>query len=127
MSEEPTAEAVALVPVAPAVLAPIAKPASLSPAVYLARLNPYRVLNLADRTIYQFLRVGCTKMDESALSRTLTKDRSIERHIALITVRPGGKTFKLSYYPHGEAAQIVTDLPVEALGQAVEDLRGAGF
>lgn len=45
----------------------------------------------------------------------------------MITIKRGGGTFKLSYYPRADAPQIVTELPTSELGQAIDDLLAAGF
>ena len=104
---------------------------SLTPAprpdlsLALSTLKPFRVqrIHIARRTIYEFLKLGCAaSRGEGAI-----RDPSVPRQMAIIWATLGADTFTLQYYPNAEAAQIVVDLPLSALEQAVADLRQAGF
>lgn len=59
--------------------------------------------------------------------RGALNDPSVARQCAYITVDRDHQSFKLAFYPHGEPAQIVKNLPISQLPDAVDDLISAGF
>lgn len=99
---------------------PVQKP-DLSPALHIARLKPYRVTDLPDRTIYEFWKIGGDAKSMGDLC-----DRSNPRQCATITRHRDG-TFALAFYPDDGNNQIIMRLPPSQLGAAVDDLRAAGF
>lgn len=92
----------------------------LSPSVQLQKINPYRITDLLDRTIYEFWRVGGKSM--SAL-----RDRQTPRDVAYISIVKGSGKFQLGYHPNDGNDQILKDLPLSDLPQAIADLKQAGF
>ncbi len=79
----------------------------------------YQYIPIAKRRIWEFRRI-----DKDA---DQTKSPGEWRQIAVIWATDGADTFTLQYYPYRETPQIVQELPLSALAQAVSDLRGAGF
>lgn len=94
-------------------------------SVTLQTLRPFRVqyIPIARRKIWEFWRLNCpASRGEGAI-----RDPSVARQMAIIWATDGAETFTLQYYPQGEDAQIVSELPLAALGQVVSELRAAGF
>lgn len=113
-------------PVSPHALAPVAPPQSLSPALYLGKLHPYRVIHVdvpRRKTLYYLLKIGAKPGSVSV--RHLPPE--VARQVAMLSVDHATARFTLHWYPHAEQAQVVEDLPFSALGQAIDDLLGAGF
>ncbi len=79
----------------------------------------YQYIPIARRRIWEFRRI-----DKGA---DMTQPPGQWRQIALIWTTEGADTFTLQYYPYRETPQIVQELPLSALAQAVADLRAAGF
>lgn len=100
--------------------------AALGPASHLARLvRPYRDIPVdltGDRILY-FLKVGAKAGSVSA--RSLPPD--VARQVAMLTIHGRKGTFSLHWYPHGEEPQVASHLPMERLGEAVQDLSMAGW
>ncbi len=88
-------------------------------------LRPFRhqYIGCDKRHIYEFWKLNCpASRGEGAM-----RDPSVARQMAIIWARDGDETFTLQYYPSNEAAQIIANLPLSELNQAVSDLRAAGF
>lgn len=113
-----------LVPVSSA--PPVARSAAvvISPSARLSGLKPYKVTDFAAGCVYSFLRVGCTP---GTHQRGSLSDPKTPRQFAMVTLWRDKPTFTLSYFPLEGEAQIVKDLPLDQISQAVEDLIGAGF
>ncbi len=94
-------------------------------ATTLNRLNPYRVIRIGvdRRTIWEFWKVGCS----ATRGMGALDDPTVPRQMALIWARDDADTFTLQWYPNAEEPQIVADLPIARLHEAVADLRAAGF
>jgi hypothetical protein len=79
----------------------------------------YQYIPIARRRIWEFQRI-----DKGA---DRTRPAHEWRQIAVIWTTDGADTFTLQYYPYRETPQVVQELPLSALSQAVADLRAAGF
>ncbi len=94
-------------------------------SLVLQSLKPYRhqYIHIAKRNIWEFFKIGCAaSRGESAL-----QDPTVPRQMAIIWATDGAETFTLQYYPQGEDAQVVVNIPLAALEQTVSELRQAGF
>ena len=117
-------ESVTLAPANPTPDTRVVPAANLSPAVYLQRLNPEKVIDTDTHMIYWFMKISA----KPGYVRALLKDPAIARRCAMISVpRNKPDTFTLQWYPHGEDAQVIVDLPITRLAEVVEDLKAAGF
>lgn len=96
---------------------------TITPISHLSRLTPDKVIDAGSFTIYYFIRIK----SKPGYVKSLLKDPSIARYVAMITIPSSQKTFKLQWYPFKEEAQITVDLPIEKLPEAIEDLKNAGF
>ncbi len=96
---------------------------NLSLALQTLKPFRYQYIGIARRHIWEFLKLGCS----AERGQGAIRDPSVPRQMAIIWATDGADTFTLQYYPNAEAAQIVVDLPLSALEQAVSDLRQAGF
>lgn len=97
----------------------------LAPVHHLSRITPFRVTGLPDgAVIREFWKIGCTP---SRSMRSALNDPSVARQMAFITVSSDEMSFKLCFYPHGDTPQIVENLPISQLPQAIDDLIDAGF
>ena len=97
----------------------------VQPTRALSRITPFRVIDLPDgKMIYEFWKIGCapTRSMRSALN-----DPKVARQCAYITVSGDKQSFQLGFFPNGEPGQVVKNLPVSQLPQAVDDLILAGF
>ena len=107
-------------------LQPAKKPATeLAPVTHLSRITPFRVIDLpGGEVLREFWKIGCapTRSMRSALN-----DPSVARQCAFITVSGDRQTFRLGFYPNCETAQVVKNLPIQQLPQAIDDLIDAGF
>ena len=95
------------------------------PILALSRITVYRTTGLPDgAVIREFWKIGCapTRSARSALN-----DPKVARQMAMITMSRDEQSFKLCFYPHGDAPQIVENLPISQLPQAIDDLIAAGF
>ena len=100
-------------------------PTELAPVQHLSRITPFRVTELPDgAVIREFWKIGCapTRSMRSALN-----DPSVARQCAFITVSSDQQSFKLGFYPNGETGQVIENLQMDQLPQAVDDLIDAGF
>lgn len=72
----------------------------------------------------EFWKIGCapTRSMRGALN-----DKDVARQCAFITVSGDRQSFRLGFFPNGEAGQVVENLPIDRLPQAVDDLIDAGF
>lgn len=72
----------------------------------------------------EFWKIGCapTRSMSSALN-----DKDVARQCAFITVSSDHRSFKIGFFPNGEPGQVVKDLPIDRLPEAVDDLVAAGF
>lgn len=72
----------------------------------------------------EFWKIGCapTRSMRSALN-----DPSVARQCAYITISSDRRSFKLGFFPNGEPGQVVKDLPIDRLPEAVDSLLDAGF
>lgn len=87
----------------------------LAPAATIQSIRPTRVISVEmpdRRTIWYF-------------ERDIQRDK--KRTCAYIAHVYGAQTFTLAYHPLDRNDQVVSDLPMERLGQAIEDLLAAGF
>jgi hypothetical protein len=84
--------------------------APLGPAAQFSRLVPDKIVDWLGHTAYWFKR-GAGKGTDFAM---IIKDH-------------GKTTFRLQYYPLDGGPQIVTDLALDMLPAAIDDLIGAGF
>jgi hypothetical protein len=104
---------------------------SLTPAprpnlsLTLQTLKPYReqYIPIVRRRIWEFWKLGCP----AARGMSALNDPSVARQMAIVWATDGADIFTLQYYPNGDVPQVVADLPLSALPQAVADLRAAGF
>lgn len=106
----------------------------LSPAVYLAKLTPFRVTDLPDRTIYAFVRIpdkskeaARAQIAKGANAKQLLTNSNVQKNCAYICVMKLKKNFQIGFFPDEDAAQVINDLPLSELPQAVADLKAAGF
>lgn len=108
-------------------LQPAKKPPTelAQPTLALSRITPYRTIELHDGSVLrEFWKIGC---EPTRSMRSALNDPKIARQCAFITVDRGRQFFKLGFYPNGEAGQVVENLPISQLPQAVDDLIDAGF
>ncbi len=86
-----------------------------------AKITPFRVIDLfqSGETIYEFIKI--TDKEAKYLSRTTKRD------MALITVSRDKQRFKVSFYSEKDGTQIVQDLEISKLREAVNELKAAGF
>ena len=95
------------------------------PTLALSRITPYRTMELHDGAVLrEFWKIGC---EPTRSMRSTLNDPKVARQCAFITVDRTGKSFKIGFYPNGEAGQVVENLPISQLPQAVDDLVAAGF
>lgn len=95
------------------------------PITALSRITPYRTIDLPGGEILrEFWKIGCSP--STSIKKAL-KDPAVARQCAFITVSADRQSFRLGFYPNGEAAQVVENLPIERLPEAVDNLIDAGF
>ncbi len=112
---------------------PTKREARLSTSDQLARLRPPKYsIGLPDRELRVYVKEAPKPLSAPALTNGSElevvgwKPRDVKYDTAQLTVI-GGKTLQVSFYPNAEAGQVVMDLPLEKLGEAVEELLLAGF
>lgn len=116
-----------LVPVQRAAVQPAKKPDTelAQPTLALSRITPFRVIDLPDgKMLYEFWKIGCAP---TRSMRYALNDPTVARQCAFITVDRDRQFFKLGFYPNGEAGQVVENLPIDRLPEAVDSLLDAGF
>lgn len=95
------------------------------PTRALSRITPFRTIELPDGTVLrEFWKIGCAS---TRSMRGALNDSNVARQCAYITVSSDRRSFKLGFFPNGEPGQVVKDLPIDQLPQAVDDLIDAGF
>lgn len=77
------------------------------------------------KTIWTFWRVGTKDVGQDLASALC--DPTVPRQMAYLVAFDDKDTFQMGYARNGEEAQCVHDIPVERLGEAMADLRQAGF
>lgn len=87
-----------------------------------SKLTPYRVTDLPDRTIYEFWKIG-----SKTGGRRIFSDPDVAKQLAYICYIKSSNTFQLGYFPNEGEPQVVKNLPLTDLPQAVADLIAAGF
>lgn len=88
-----------------------------------ARIIPYEVIDLMDRRIYQFVKLGGKEQGV----RAAFNDPKVPRQLATVCIIRGAKTFQLCYYPWQDQPQIMEEVPLEQLEQVAADLLAVGF
>ncbi len=86
-----------------------------------AKITPFRVTDIINtgEKLYEFHK----PLDPSITHLT----RTTRREIAMITISKDIKRFKISYYSVDNGTQIVQDLEIDKLREAVNELKAAGF
>jgi hypothetical protein len=110
------------------------KAQDLSPAVLIAKITPFRVQDLPDRTLYEFVRIP-EKSKEAAREaiasgntpQTLLKNDKVRKNCAYIAVMKRCDSFQIGFFPDDELPQVIKNLPLKDLPMAVQNLRDAGF
>jgi hypothetical protein len=100
-----------------------AAPTAITPTAALAKLTPEKIIQTDLSTVYWFIKIA----SKPGYVKSLVNDPKIARYCAMIIVPADKKTFTLSWYPFKEDAQVIVDLPIERLPEAVMDLKAAGF
>ncbi len=104
-----------------AAIVPVTSLSTTSRDQLLGQLIPQHVSHAFGRKTYQFLRANGKTVEQ------LRWDRSLPRESATLIFVDGAKTFTLIYRPLAEGEQVVRDLPLEELANAVNSLVEAGF
>jgi hypothetical protein len=90
-----------------------------------AKLTPYRVQYPIDGTIlYEFWKVAQTPGQKW---KNTPKTRDCEKELAMLSIKKGKTIFSLHYYPLNKEIQVIHDLPIERLQEAINLLNEAGF
>ena len=72
----------------------------------------------------EFWKIGCSP---TRSMRGALNDPSVARQCAFITVSGDRQSFRLGFFPNGESGQVVENLPISRLPEAVDQLIDAGF
>lgn len=97
----------------------------VQPTHALSRITPYRTMELpGGEVLREFWKIGCapTRSMRSALNY-----KDVARQCAFITVSGDRQSFRLGFFPSGESGQVVENLPISRLPEAVDQLLDAGF
>ena len=111
-------------------LAPVALPRPppselAQPTRALSRITPYRTMDLpGGEVLREFWKIGCSP---TRSMRGALNDPSVARQCAFITVSGDRQSFRLGFFPNGESGQVVENLPISRLPEAVDQLIDAGF
>ncbi len=87
-----------------------------------AKITPARTIDLitTGEIIYEFWKANDDTKGNSW-------GRTTKRDIALITVSRDKQRFKVSFYSKSDGTQVIQDLEISKLREAVNELKAAGF
>jgi hypothetical protein len=71
--------------------------------------------------MYEFYRVNSNKVIDFG------GDRNVKTECAIIDIKNNKREFTLTYCPLDKSNHLVVTLPMSELGQAITDLKKAGF